>query len=195
MLRTHREDHPILGDFRDYLQRLEDRMNSYRQWTADAERKDREAWQGLFRHLEEKIACYGWGHVPNASGGFEGFWWAWHRIPGYDGADAYLQVEASPGHPSRQHLCFKVDAGSDSAEVQNNLKQTWHEAIMKAGGVRVRRPPHMRRGRTMTVAIWGRDPDRPGWLIFGADGKLDIDQTLSCLKEAEAVLKNAVKPS
>lgn len=198
VLRTYRAQHPILTDFRDYLQRLEDRTNSYREWTAQDKRKCREAWQGLFKYLEPEERLGGdWDYVSNPSGGFEGFFWGWQSVPGYQEAkaQAYLQVEASPGHPSHQHLCFKVDAGSASAEVQNNLKQTWHEAIMKAGGDRVRRPRHMRRGQTMTVAIWGRDPDHPGWLIFGADGKLDIGQTLSCLNEAEAVLKNAVKPS
>lgn len=203
VLGTYQGQNAILTDFRDYLQHLEDRTNSYRKWTVQDKRKQREAWQGFFKDIEEKIHSYGWGYVPNASGGFEGFWWGFRPIPDYAGAKAYLQLEASPGAPSRQHLCFKVDAGKDSPEVGKDLRQErrkglrehWYKAIKNAGGDRVRKPRRWGLGQTMTVAIWGTDPDHPGWLIFGADGKLDIEQTLSCLREAEDVLKEAVNAS
>ena len=44
----------------------------------------------------------------------------------------------------------------------------------------------MMRGKTMTVAMWASD-----WLAFDANGKFDLDQTVSNLKEAEDVLKQA----
>lgn len=167
-----------LTDFRDYLQRLEDATNSYCQWTKETA-KGWEAWQGFFKRLEEKFEHAGWGYVPNPTGGFLGFWWGWT-------AHAYLQLQVQPSYVKQQDLCFKVGAGEADKTEQGKLKDDYHQRIMCAGDDRVRRPDRMRRGKTMTVAMWASD-----WLAFGPDGKFDFDQTVSNLKEAEDVLKQA----
>ncbi len=46
---------PILMDFRQYLQGLEDQTNSYLDWTLEAKRESWWAWEGFFRHLECKL--------------------------------------------------------------------------------------------------------------------------------------------
>ena len=168
-----------LTDFRDYLQRLEDRTNSYKDWTKGAT-VGWEAWQGFFKHLEEKFEHAGWGYVPNPTGGFLGFWWGWN-------AHAYLQLQVQPGCVKQQDLCFKVGAGDADKTKQRRLKDEYHGRIQRAANGRVRRPPRMRIGKTMTVAQWASD-----WLAFGVDGKLDFERTVSNLREAEGVLKEAV---
>ena len=178
----------ILTDFRDYLQRLEDATNSYCEWTKGTA-KGWEAWQGFFKRLEEELrqtaGWMGWGYVPNPTGGFLGFWWGWD-------APAYLQLQVNTGDMEHQHLCFKVGARDADRTEQGKLKDEWHGRIMDAGGVgRVRKPPRMKRGKTMTVAMWGRDAASANWLAFNANGKFDFDQTVSNLKEAEDVLKQA----
>ena len=168
----------ILTDFRDYLQRLEDATNSYCEWTKGTA-KGWEAWQGFFKRLEKKFEHAGWGYVPNPTGGFLGFWWGWT-------AHAYLQLQVQPSCVKQRDLCFKVGAGEADEAEQGKLKADYHRRIMYAGHDRVQRPKVMRRGKTMTVATWASD-----WLAFGPNGKFDFDQTVSNLKEAEDVLKQA----
>ena len=182
VLRTYPGQNASLKDFLDYLQGLEDRTNSYRQWTKDAPSDDREAWQGFFKHLEKELGG-GWSYVPNQSGGFQCF--SWGR------SDAYMQLQVKPEDAERQQLCFKINAGDASAEEQGRLRDEYHQQIMHTGGDRVCRPRRMGRGQTMTVAMWGQNPNERTWLKFGAEGKLDIEGTISQLKEAEAVLEKA----
>lgn len=178
----------ILTDFRDYLQRIEDRTNDYKEWTK-GETIGPEAWQGFFKRLEEELRQNGrwpgWGYVPNPAGGFLGFWWE-----GGD-AHAYLQLQVSHWDVSNQHLCFKVEARDVEKTEQRRRKDDYHQRIMRAGAARVRKPGRMRIAKTMTVAVWGKNADSANWLAFDANGKFDFNRTVGNLKEAEEVLAQA----
>lgn len=182
---------PILMDFRQYLQGLEDQTNSYLDWTLEAKRESWWAWEGFFRHLECKLdikpGMGKWEYVPNQSGGFLGFWW-W--LSEYD--ELYLQIEAQLRHDQATdaRLCFKVETEEKSNDRKQDLKWHWHERVLKAGRTRVEKPRVMRIGNTMTVAWWTDD-----WMAFGKDGKLDICGTVENLKQAEIVLKAAISSS
>ena len=186
-------DH-ILTDYCDHLQRLEKNTNSYTKWEKE-QHSNWSSWEGFFMYLERSLSPPsesgnpGWGYVANPTGGFLGLWWGWRNLSAQDheGARAYMQLEVRPDDPSQQNLCFKVAAYGAATSVKDTLKGKYHERIMKAGGDRVRRPVRLRRGDTMTVAVW-----EPSWLVFGAGGKLDIEKTVSCLQEAEEVLERAV---
>lgn len=170
-----------LTDFRDHLQRIEAKTNGWCTWTREAT-VGWEAWQGFFKRLEEKFkrAGPGWGYVPNPTGGFLGFWWAWNKA-------AYLQLQVQPYRVERQELCFKVGADDADKAERRRLKDDYHRRIMHAGDGRVRKPDRMRIGRTMTVAMWASD-----WLAFKANDEFDFDQTVRNLEAAEGVLKEAV---
>ena len=120
-------DHAIVTKFRAYLQKIEDRSDSWRDWNREGRRNwSWEAWQGFYRSLEERFARLGeprapgkmgWGDVSNPRGGFLGFWWfpfGWNDSPAY-----YLQLEVVPEDPSRQKLCFKVAAGEPGRTAQD----------------------------------------------------------------------------
>ena len=189
VLEGYRGANSSLLDFRDYLQRLEDRTNSYCKWTKESGRGCWESWQGFFRHLEQALEpepIRWWGYVPNASGGFLGLCWGFE-----EGNRAYMQLEVQPWNLERQHLCFKIWADDADKAEQDRLKHDYHRRIMAAGRGQVRRPSRMRRGNTMTVAMWGKDQD-DGWLAFDPDGKFNLEQTVSRLKEAQGVLKAAM---
>lgn len=177
----------ILTDFRDRLQRIEDRTNNYRTWTKDSSRRCWESWQGLFKCLEQKFkpseGWAGWGKVSNKAGGFLGLWWRWddHRY--------YMQLQVEPDDPSKRNLCFKVGDVHAAEHVPEEVWKDFHGRIMEAGRDRVRRPPRIRPGKTMTVAMWGQNSE--SWLAFDANGKFDLDQTVRNLREAESVLKQA----
>jgi len=184
VLNRYRGRHPILLDFRRYLQDLEDETKRYTDWTRDAGRESWHAWEGFYRHLECELDNgtrheVWWGDVSNRSGGFLGFsWWP-------SDVDVYLQIERYSGRQAR--LCFKVDARKADIEDREFLQRFWHDQILAAGGQQVVKPDVMRRGKTMTVAWW-----RDDWMAFGNDDKLDMSGTFENLKQAEAVLNIAV---
>ena len=172
----------ILVDFRQYLRELENKNNSFMEWTKIERQEDKRAWEGFFRSLEGRLddgtrKSMGWGYVPNPSGGFLGFWW-WPT----DEEVIYLQIEVVPGE--KMMLCFKVIAKGESRDRQEELQGYWHKRIMDAGRGRVVRPIVMRKGNHMTVAWWKDD-----WLAFSENGKLDMTKTVENLEQAESVLK------
>ena len=182
VLNGHEGNNPILMDYRQYLQDVEDDTNGYKEWKKDSS-KSWHAWEGFFRCLEcelgieDDVEDAPWGYVHNQSGGFLGFWW-W---PSGDSA-VYLQIEGE------EKLCFKVYAKGESKEEKTRLKWDWHDRIMQAGNrqkQQVDRPQRMSIGGHMTVGIWKGE-----WLAF-KDGKLDIPGTVKNLKRAESVLKAA----
>lgn len=172
----------ILADFRQYLRDLENKNNSFMEWTRGERQEYKRAWEGFFQRLEGRLdggsrKWMGWGYVPNPSGGFLGFWW-WPT----DEEVIYLQIEVVPD--VKAMLCFKVLAKGRSRDRQEELRDFWHRRILDAGRGRVVRPSVMRRGNHMTVAWWKDD-----WLAFGENGKLDMAKTVANLEDAESVLK------
>ena len=179
VLGPYRGDNAILSDFKDYLASIEDETQKFRKWHRGSDRKWY-AWQGLYRELERRLFVEnsdrpwrGWGYVPNASGGFLGFWWLPRELP--DNHCSYLQLE-------HEKLCFKVYSGDASAEKQDELKWDWNERITSQHE-RVVKPPVMRRGHTMTVAV-----HKDGWLRYDDEGVLNLDRSVAVLKEAEQLL-------
>ena len=195
VLNSYSGSHPILVDFREYLQETEDRTNSYKEWTQDHRRCDYLAWEGFYRRIESEllrvnngIEWLNWAYVPNPSGGFLGFWW---QPPGEgENCPLYLQLEVSSWREAGgEKLCFKVHANGQDREIQTRLQQEWHERVLTAGGEHVRGPARMRRGNHMTIAEWTTE-----WLDFNPrSGRLDIARTVENLRRAECVLTQAVR--
>ena len=189
VLKGYEGRNSILVDFTQHLRKWEDKTNSYAEWTSDAERECKHAWEGLYRCLEDELDTStrpgsGWGDVHNRARDFLGFWWR----PS-DKSDLYLQIER-PNEPSRKEarLCFKVSAEGKPSDCKQLLKRRWYERVLAAGRQQVVRPKVMRIGNYMTVAWWKDD-----WMVFGEDGKLDVPGTVENLKRAEAVLKRALE--
>ena len=189
VLATYRGVHPTVTDFQDHLQRREEVFNSFEQWNHDADRTSWSwgAWEGFYQRLEDELHLESeqspWGYVSNPSGGFLGFWWHWKRLADTD--SLYLQLEVPPGKPDKQKLCFKVEASGDRSTLPE-LKQKYRRLILDTGQGQVERPHRMRSGQTMTVAVWQGD-----WLAFNADGSLDINGTVTNLRQAERIIDNA----
>ena len=196
ILDSYQGKDPILLDYRDHLQGLEDCTESYNSWhKGHRSQWSWLSWEGFFRRLEEQLAddpkeSSVWGYVPNQSGGFLGFWWKDYKLYRNRNWCAYLQLQVTPGSAKpKKELCFKIASGDAEREYQYGLKRQSHEKILQAGGERVRKPDRMRYGKTMTVAVWEKE-----WLAFDTDGKLDLTGTVKNLKEAECVLAKAFDP-
>ena len=194
----HREDllgvldayhgtHPIVIDFRKHVRGLEDDFNSFGDWRQGDKRGTWTwaGWEGLFQRLERELEAedkhaMGWGYVPNQAGGFLGFW----LFPSDTGQQSgfYIQLEAAPGNPERQKLCFKVAPGNEDAE---KYAEDFYGTLLEVSGAGLMERPRRfgRRGSgTMTVGWWRGD-----WLAFGSDGKLDIKRTADNLRQAAKV--------
>ncbi len=195
VLNHYSGSHPLLVDFRGYLQRIEGCTESYRKWTKEPKtRHEKLAWEGLYRRLECELRrgtdgnqWIDWGDVFNPSGGFLGFWW---QPPGVDEkCPLYLQLEV-PWWEGKGKLCFRVEAEGKSSEEKRDLKWKWHKRICDASGQQATRPKRMKIGKkTMAVAEWVGE-----WLAFEEDsGLLDIRETIENLKQAEAVLTQAME--
>lgn len=183
VLDHYKGSNPILLDFRAYLQEWEDDTNSFKDWKEGESKKwSWKAWEGFFRHLEEKLVnCGWWGYVPNPRGGFRGLCWSINKI---EGGEIKLQLEIVPGEPEMQKLCFKLGVGNK--EDRGAMKDKWRKLVRDAGGEAVELP-RTRSGWTMTIALW-KNP----WLAFDANGTLDLDKTVANLRKAEAVLAKAI---
>ena len=185
VLNNYDGNNPILLGFRDRLACIEDQTQSFRTWkrTDCAHDRNWNAWHGLYRELERRLTgdrpwC-GWGHVNNQAGGFMGFWW---HPAGPDDSPCNLQLEY-------EKLCFKVNAWDHSSEGKKELKWYWNEQITNQDK-RVVKPPVMRQGNTMTVAI-----HEDGWLRYDDEGVLSLDCTIEALCEAERILLKAERAS
>ncbi|MDE0273695.1 MAG: PD-(D/E)XK nuclease family protein [Gammaproteobacteria bacterium] len=176
----------ILLDYRQYLQSLEDRTNSYANWTAASEQDDPLALQGLYSLLERKFLeprgnkgkIY-WGYVENRKfGGFTGVNWRPSEVN--KEAGVWLQVNDD----GRIELVFRLHVRNK--QWQRARLRNWHAAIMSVGGRSVAKPARLVSGEYMTVAIWTTDA-----VAFGEDGRFDFSGTVQNLRKAERVLKEA----
>ena len=193
VLNLYQGDYPLVKQFRSRLRKFEDEFDSWHNWKLkEKESWSWESWEGFYWALENKFSqsskketpgLLDWGYVPNPKGGFLGLWWfpfGWN-----DKYTLYLQLEVVPDDPSRQELCFKVEAGED-----NRTAADYHELVRLAAesqGVSIERP-RMRTGATMTVGRWPGD-----WLVFDVDGHPDLLQTAGTLWRAQGILKVAMK--
>ena len=109
VLRKGREsvENAIYQDFLAHLENMEYVVNQYEKkdiaLTEGPDKWDGNDWRGLFTALYEKFkedSNANWGYVPNASGGFFGFWWHFQESPQKD-YWSYLQWE-------NRKLCVKI---------------------------------------------------------------------------------------
>ena len=174
-------DDAIFLDYRDHLQRIRDEVSSYSMLPL-SEWKWR-SWTGFYLELQKRLGEGNWGYVPNASGGFMGFWWYWGN-----GTTQYLQLECDkPSGEQTGKLCFKIEVQDKSDRREQRSK--WHRLILQAAegnALDVKRPKRFGNGRYMTVAVLKGDyrRDRP-------DGKIDLDSTCETLRKAQQVLHRA----
>ena len=195
VLATYRGDHRALLDYRDHLERKENKTRSFRVWQEDTFNEwSWESWEGFFRYLEDgyKFDLDTWGYVSNRSGGFLCFEWNTIYVNGSGGPKLCLRLEVTPGKNlgknqdrNRCLLCFKVHDVVKAK--QGEWKKHWHKRIMAAGKGKVKRPRMMRVGNTMTVGHWSGK-----WLAFN-NGKIDIDGTVANLRAAENILRSAAE--
>jgi len=167
----------IVRDFHDHLADIETKVEAFRnrplaEWDKD---KNGYAWQGFYSELQHMIGDGDWGYVANPSGGFIGYWWHSRRD---QESEQYLQLE-------QERLCFKISV--ENAIKDENLPERWWVRIQAAARDRnfAVTKSRFRRGQTMTVAFSDE------YRVMNSQGFLDLDATVSVLRNAADVLDRA----
>ena len=90
-------ENPILVDYRNHLQSITDKVESY-QAKEVTQAWSRDAWVGFYSELQKRLGAGAWDYVANPKKGFLGFWW---HFQGNKECKQYLQLE-------QEKLCFKI---------------------------------------------------------------------------------------
>lgn len=155
-----------------HLKKIDNRFRSFENKTV--ENWDWEGWKGFFALLNDEFEDGGWNYVANPSGGFMGFWWHFINL---DDCTVYLQLE-------NDKLCFKISV--NEKENYTKLRNHWHRKIVeesKSHDLQVVKPARFGHGKQMTVAVLDND-----YRVTDEKQKLEVEKTISKLKEAVAIL-------
>lgn len=177
-------DHPILHDFIAVLEEMEAAVQSFRS-VPPAAWDGSWPWIGLYTCLQAEFDDLHWDYVANPSGGFLGAWWhgrSWSNPTTGRAYDVYLQVEQGP-------VCFKIAVGEEIDRVgpRDAWRSTLIDTAQRSG--QTIRPLNRKPGKWMTVARL----DRNDWMKLGADGLLELDATVSCLRAAMGLVDEGVQ--
>ena len=187
VLNGYQGAHPIVTDFRDHLQRLEDDFESYLTWGNGDDRSfwSWAGWEGFYRRLEEELAGQlegegesedRWGTVPTQAGNFLGFW----RSP--PELDFYPQLEVSPGYPDKQNICFKVYQENNRKPADffyGLLVETARELGLEG---RIQRPNRFGAGYTITFGWYSQ------WLAYNDDGTFNYNEIVDNWQEVWQII-------
>ena len=166
----------IFQDYREHLETIEKKVRSFE--TVPVGEWPRAAWKGFYQVLQDQLGEGSWSHVPNQSGGFMAFYW--HSFSG-DGCKQYLVLE-------EEKPCFKIEVEDENR--YKPLRETWHGRVVEASKespAEARKPDRFGYGEHMTVAVLSG-----GYLETDEEDLVDIEETLTRLREAEDILSRAV---
>ncbi len=183
-------DNAIYQDFLAHLENIEYVVNQYEKkniaLTEGPDKWDENDWRGLFMALYEvykKDSNANWGYVPNASGGFFGFWWHFQVSPNED-YWSYLQWENGK-------LCFKIGfsdkfvAADDWKSQASQIKSDWWDILSTEKLPLLPLSKGTRIGKTTTIAKIDKA------LCKKEDSTLYLDQMTTKMGEAQDVLQRA----
>ena len=167
VLNSYSTDNIILNDYKEYLQKIEDDVNSYS--TKRFNDWDYNSWKGFFIRLKEELNDGNWGYVANPTGGFLGYWFNWVDIDNKHWI--YFQIE----YHNKDTFKFNIKLYSKIKEKIN--KDIFNEVSKKLykdyENFKIRRPKKIRYGKSMTIAELDGN-----FIIENEDTTVNIDKTV-----------------
>lgn len=166
----------ILTEFRDNLNEIENRTNSFIKYENII--SDRKAGEGFYLKLQELLLpeWSDWRYVANQTGGFLGFWYHWTSPGDYS---LYIQIENAFDYGIK--LVVKIGDWDQSIDtlysVLSDLQNT-----AQINGLSLVKPDKYRTGETSTLAIVENA------FQSSPDGTFDIDKFHQILKKLEIIL-------
>lgn len=178
-------ENAIITEFREHLEHMQKKTMAFKtapvkDWTQNLFAKE-----GYYIHLREWLKDQGhtenvgWGYVPNAAGGFLGFWWHWQEFV-FDGGSCwiYLQIEDATR--------LKIRAGGvsegqgETPEVTTPLLREVLEALLdtardpRFSSIRVKKTPRLSHGKAAAVADVFSNDEKGTYLGADDDSLLDL---------------------
>ena len=178
ILNTYRGNNPIVLNYKDSLQALEDATNSYINSPIDKWNGD--AWQGFYMEIEKYCDGIQWGYVPNPSGGFWGAWWHFIWPNNNKNLKMYLQFEEAK-------MCIKICY--DGPENKTIIRNKCFEALMETATLQapeIIRPDRFGAGTYMTIGVV--KPEH----LFG-DKIIIVQDILAKLSKYEEIVDKTIK--
>jgi hypothetical protein len=180
VLRLYKGTNPILLDYREYIESIESRVNEYEFLTEKKWKTGSLEWVGFFKQLQTKLEKGRWKYVPNPRGGFMSFMWG-AEIEGRP----YLLLEEGK-------LCFKICV-TDKSDRNASYSKSWCKALIAARDkskheLNLIKPERFGAGKNMTVCI------AKEYRVWGSDNRINVEETVRKLLQAEAILKAAKPP-
>jgi len=178
VLNTYRGNNPIVLNYKDSLQALEDATNSYIYFPIDKWNGD--AWQGFYMEIEKHCNDIKWGYVPNPSGGFWGAWWHFKDPKNNKNLEMYLQFEEAK-------MCIKICY--DGPESKTVIRNLCFEALMETAAIsapEIVRPDRFGAGTYMTIGVV--NPEH----LFG-DNIINVQEILTKLSKYEEIVDTTIK--
>lgn len=172
----------ILNDYKLFLQKIEDDVKSYKvlpvhEWHWDS-------WKGFYLELKKQLGDGYWDYVPNAQGGFLGFWWSFNSKT-YDHDNkkytyrVYLQMETNfIGKEPDCKLVIKL--GIDEKANISNIVSSWKDYIISYDKDTFTKPKVVRSGKTSSVGIVSES-----FIVLNENKCLNIVETINNLKKIE----------
>lgn len=169
----------ILLDYHYHLKRLDEQINSFKTLEID-KWNNSYCWQGFFSALQKELGG-NWGYVPNAAGGFWGFWWHWNSSKLDDNAFRfYLQLEYDK-------MIFKISIKQPEQRAKiRDFYRKHLSKIAKEQGIKIEQ--YGRTGKCMGVAKLVGD-----YRIGSTDKKIDLNSTIENLKKMEQLINSVTE--
>ncbi len=183
ILKRYKENTPreiqnhIVIDYLENLSLLDQQLNSYLNIPVDSWDEHR-SLQGLYEALQTHFPDSGWGFVPNANGGFWGFWWSFLNID--TDTKVYLQIQDGK-------ISFRLK--SHDKDKTSGIVDSFREKLEQAA--KIEGIPVIKYGRAGTTrAIL--QVEQTCW-IQDTQFYLDLPATVYLMKRAEKILINALQ--
>jgi len=179
---TYKND--IIENYTDYLQTIEDSINSYK--IIPIEKWSWNAWKGFYIKLKEKLNDGNWDYVSNRQGGFLGFWWDWNDTETYH---IYLQIETS-WKKDKYVGRIKVKLSSkNSKKIEKSILNEWKNLILyDNNNIKISKPRVVRTGKSVTIGIVENE-----FRLLGDDNFIDINKTIKFIKKIEEIKMDKLK--
>lgn len=168
----------ILADFFIYLKNLDDAINSYK--VRPINKWDWWSWRGYFSELQN-VLDGNWDYVPNAYGGFLGFWWHWNEVNIDNHKFAvYLQLEY-------EKLIIKIECYDKELrnKIRADFRNVFYDVVQKHNLVFRN---YGRVGNYMGVAKYCED-----YRKSNENNILDWESTIKLLSKTSLLLDEVVE--
>jgi len=143
ILKLHATNNDIVDDYTNYLQDIENSINSYK--TLPIDQWHYNSWKGFFIELRKKLNDGNWDYVSNPNGGFLGFWWNWDNNDEYH---IYLQIDHSI-----KKITLKLHTKT-GIKIEKPIISKWKESIAyNKDNLIIKKPKVVRSGKSMTIGI------------------------------------------